>query len=149
MSVHIRRCERRDLPAVRELMRQLEEVAPTNTDFRLDKLEATLAEMEQLPAIYLNLVAVAEGRVVGFASAIFYKTLFHEGGTALINELVVDRTVRGAGIGSRLVEEIKREAMARGMEELEVGTEQSNILAQRFYRRRGFDKEYVLLGMEF
>lgn len=149
MSVHIRRCERRDLPAVRELMRQLAEVAPTDTDFRLDKLEAILAEMEQLPTIYLNLVAVMEGRVVGFASAIFYKTLFHEGGTALINELVVDRTVRGAGIGSRLVEEIKREAIARGMDELEVGTEQSNVLAQRFYRRQGFDKEYALLGMEF
>ncbi len=39
--------------------------------------------------------------------------------------------------------------MARGLDELEVGTEKTNQGAQRFYQKCGFDQEYVLLGMEF
>jgi len=35
------------------------------------------------------------------------------------------------------------------MDELEVGTETGNGPARQFYRKCGFDEEYVLLGMEF
>jgi hypothetical protein len=46
------------------------------------------------------------------------------------------------------VAEVKEEALARGMDEIEVSTERDNGLARQFYRRQGFDEEYVLLGME-
>ncbi len=35
------------------------------------------------------------------------------------------------------------------MDEIEVGTETDNAAARRFYKKNGFDEEYVLLGMEF
>lgn len=149
VSLEIRRCESGDLPVVSELMKELSEVAHATVDFRLEAMERLFVEMVKAPETYLNLVAVLEGRVVGFASVIFYKTLFHEGGTALINELIVSRDLRGGGIGTALVQRAKGEAVARGMDEIEVGTERVNVAAQRFYRKRGFDEEFVLLGMEF
>jgi ribosomal protein S18 acetylase RimI-like enzyme len=148
-TLEIRPCTADDLPAVRDLMWQLDEVAHSTHDFRLDVLEKLLADMAASPETYLNLVGVVESRVVAFMSLLFYKTLFHTGGTALINELVVDRGFRGGGIGSILVHKAKEEAIARRMDEIEVGTERTNRLARQFYRKCGFDQEYVLLGLEF
>jgi GNAT superfamily N-acetyltransferase len=111
-------------------------------------IESLFREMNGNPRIYQNWVAVEGERVVGFLSLIFYKTLFHEGGTALINELVVEQDRRGQGVGRLLIERAVAEARQRGMDEIEVGTEKGNAAAQRFYRNSGFDEEYVLLGME-
>jgi ribosomal protein S18 acetylase RimI-like enzyme len=35
------------------------------------------------------------------------------------------------------------------MDEIEVGTEITNTKAQNFYKKTGFNEEYVLLGREF
>ncbi len=87
--------------------------------------------------------------VIGFLSAVFYETPFHDKGTCLINELIVDADRRGAGVGRALVETAKAEARRRGMDEIEVGTEKTNLAAQRFYQRVGFDEEFVLLSQDF
>jgi ribosomal protein S18 acetylase RimI-like enzyme len=145
----IRPCEFEDLSAVRELLQQLSTVAEPAGDLRLEVMTGILREMVELPGLYFNLVATVEGSVVGFVSVLFYKTLFHRGGTALINELVIDRDWRGQGLGRALIQAVIAEAKSRGIDEVEVSTEQTNHAALRFYRRCGFDEEYVLLGMEF
>lgn len=94
-AIEIRPCELRDLPAVRDLMIQLSEAAHATHEFEPAVLEELFQRMARTPEIYLNLAAVAERRVVGFVSVIFYQTFFHRGGTALINELIVDREQRG------------------------------------------------------
>lgn len=145
----VRPCLATDLPAVRALLAQLEEVASSGGGLSLEELAAMYDEMEAAPDVYLNLVAVSGENVLGFISLVFYKTFFHKGGTALINELVVSSAARGKGIGRMLIEQAQCEALARGMDELEVGTEEDNTAAQKFYRACGFDGSYVLLGMEF
>jgi ribosomal protein S18 acetylase RimI-like enzyme len=147
-NVVIRVCRQEDLPAILPLLGQLGEVTAAG-ELSLAQLERVFAEMAAAPQFYLNVVAVERDNVVGLISVIFYRTPLHGGGTALINELVVDKATRGAGIGRRLVEHARAEAVARGMDELEVGTEQDNRAAQSFYARCGFDQQYVLLGMEF
>jgi ribosomal protein S18 acetylase RimI-like enzyme len=149
MPITIRTCTAADLPAVETLLRQLTEVAHGEQGFSQDHLRRLLAEMDTAPNVYVNRVAVLDQQVVGFLAAVFYKTLFHEGGTCLINELVVDRSVRGRGIGEQLVDDIVQQARQRGMDEVEVGTEQDNLRAVQFYRKCGFNQSYVLLGMEF
>ena len=67
----------------------------------------------------------------------------------MINELVVDQEYRGRSLGRALVTEAISLARAYGMDEIEVGTEITNLAAQAFYHKAGFDEEYVLLGMEF
>ncbi len=145
----IRPCTRADLPAVLALMHELAEAASPAMRFSLEAMSRTYADLERRPDIYLNLVAVVDGQVTGFISLIFYQTLFHAGGTALINELVITRRLRGQGIGRALIERARDEALARGLDELEVATELTNEPARRFYRRCGFDQEFVLFGIEF
>lgn len=147
--VTVRNCRYEDLTFVINLMHELKEVASTNSDFVKEDMIEIFNEMERKPEIYLNIVAEVNGMVVGFISVIFYKTLYHKGGTALINELVISNNYRGKGIGRLLVEKVKEEALKRGMDELEVGTEITNKRAQSFYKKCGFDEEFVLLGMEF
>jgi GNAT superfamily N-acetyltransferase len=139
-----------DLASVRGLLAQLaEHISAGGRSVAGIDIESIFREMREAPGVYQNWVAVEGERVIGFLSLMFYKTLFHDGGTAQINELIVERDRRGAGVGRLLIERAVAEARRRGMDEIEVGTEKGNAAAQRFYRKNGFDEEYVLLGMEF
>jgi ribosomal protein S18 acetylase RimI-like enzyme len=147
-TIKIRSCEKRDLKAVAGLLNELKDVAAADIDFTEENLLNVFEQMKD-HSFYLNLVAEIDGTIAGFISVVFYKTLFHKGGTALINELIISRSYRGKGIGRLLIERVKEEAVNRGMDELEVGTEKTNEAAQAFYKKCGFDEEFVLLGMEF
>ncbi len=147
-NISIRTCRNEDLASVISLMQELTEVT-SSCNFQSESIIDIFDEMIMKPDIYLNIVAETNGIIVGFISVIFYKTLYHKGGTALINELIVSFTHRGKGIGKLLLEAVRLEALKRGMDELEVGTEISNISAQSFYKKCGFDEEFVLLGMAF
>jgi GNAT superfamily N-acetyltransferase len=91
------------------------------------------------------LVARIGGVVVGMLNFTTRRTIAHARPSALIDELVVSRSHRGRGVGSRLVEEAADRARALGCEELEVSTESSNSKARAFYINCGFDEESVLL----
>jgi GNAT superfamily N-acetyltransferase len=148
MEPVLKLCEAGDLKAVSDLLNELKEAASTDLDFHEEGLKTVFQAMDD-SNVYLNVVAEVDGKIAGFISVVFYKTLFHMGGTALINELIVSRNYRGKGIGRLLIERAKEEAITRGMDELEVGTEKTNEGAQAFYKKCGFDEEYILLGMEF
>jgi ribosomal protein S18 acetylase RimI-like enzyme len=145
----IREARIEDLEAIVALLDQLGDTTTLHGPIEGASVKKTLQAMLELPAVYRIFVAVWKDRIVGLISLLLYKTLLHEGGTALINELVVSRSSRGRGIGRQLVEKAITTARAQGMDEIEVGTEQGNQTARRFYRLVGFDREYVLFGREF
>jgi ribosomal protein S18 acetylase RimI-like enzyme len=145
----IRPCEEKDLPEVVGLIVQLAEVSNITKEFQLNSFRKMFLKMAEYPEIYANYVYESNGKVTGFISVVFFLTFFHRVGTAQVNELVVDKQYRGKGIGQVLMQTVEQEARRRGMDELEVGTESENLSAQQFYRKYGFDEEYVLFGMEF
>ena len=147
--MNIRLLTANDLSSVNRLILQLAGATGFDFSIRPDQVEMIFERMTQHPDLYLNLVAEQAGDVVGLVSVVCYKTWFHPGGTALINELIVDEPARNQGIGKQLIDAAIEEARIRGMDEIEVGTEGDNLGAQRFYQRCGFDHSYVLLGMEF
>ncbi len=102
--------------------------------------------MDKYPEIYSNQVAIENNKIIGFISRVFYKSFLHMGGTALINELIVAQNHRNKGIGKNLVQKANKLAKKRRMDEIEVGTELSNTLAQKFYKKAGFNEEFMLLG---
>jgi ribosomal protein S18 acetylase RimI-like enzyme len=57
---------------------------------------------------------------------------------AVISHLYVDRAARSCGIGTQLLETVKREAMLRGARCLWVETQNVNAAAIRFYQRNAF-----------
>ncbi len=148
-EITIREARATDVEAIVGLLAELSEFAHSDGGFTPDSVREVLTELTGRPEIYANYLAEIDGACVGFCSVVFYRTVFHRGGTALVNELVVTGEHRGRGIGSELVARAIRDARARGMDEIEVGTEKGNRRAIDFYRANGFDEEYVLLGMEF
>jgi ribosomal protein S18 acetylase RimI-like enzyme len=148
-EIVIRECREGDLPAVLDLMVQLGEFAPGTHKPDADKMKRTFTYMQEAPDVHHNLVCERGGRLVGFLSLCFYRSFLHQVGSALINELIVEESERGLGIGRRLVDAAVREARKRGMDEIEVSTETDNRAARAFYQKAGFDGEYVLLGREF
>jgi ribosomal protein S18 acetylase RimI-like enzyme len=149
MKMSVRLCENNDLPEVVGLITQLAEVSRIEKEFQLKNFRTMFQKMVEQPDMYANYVYESNGKVTGFISIVFYMTFFHRVGTAQVNELVVDKQSRGQGIGQALMQTAEQEARRRGMDELEVGTEQGNLSAQAFYRKYGFDEEYILFGMEF
>lgn len=145
----VRPCLLEDMPSVVDLITQLARVSGIEKIFQVDEFERMFKKMQSLPDQYANYVYVIDGKVTGFISVVFYKTFFHRVGTAQVNELVIDEQFRGKGIGQALMKAAEKEARHRGMDELEVGTESDNLAAQKFYRKYGFDEEYVLFGLEF
>ncbi len=145
----VRLCEEKDLPVVVNLITQLADVATGGKDFDVVRFRDLFRKMSAQPDVYANFVYEVDGKVAGFLSIVFYMTFFHRVGTAQVNELVVADGYRGQGIGQALMKAAEDEARKRGMDELEVGTEKENVKAQAFYRKYGFDEEYVLFGMEF
>jgi len=145
-TLTIRSLEEPDLAAVVDLLRELEEFARANTALDLANVAKTFSTMKSSPDHYKSLVALVDEKVVGFLSMVYYKSFYHRGGTSLINELVVSAERRGQGIGKALVRMAVKTSVSDGMDEIEVGTERTNFGAIDFYKKAGFEEEFVLLA---
>ena len=139
----------RDSDAVHRLLVQLSQDLHHEYPSSPEQVQRQLEQMMQYGEIYGNYVYCVEDVVVGFISLVCYRTFLHNTGTALINELVVDRAYRNRNIGAALVDHAVAIAKDHCMDEVEVGVIRENIRAQEFYRRNGFTAQYVLLGREF
>ena len=147
-EVLIRQLATGDLETVLRLLVELNDCAHAATTLELERIQESFAHMQKHDE-YKNFVALVADQVVGLLSMVYYKSFYHRGGTALINELVVSESFRGRGVGRDIVEHAIEISRADGMDEIEVGTEKSNLGAMKFYRKVGFKEEYVLLGNEF
>ena len=85
------------------------------------------------------LVACRGAEVVGVATAHVIAVLNRPRDVAWLTALVVDETVRGVGVGRRLIEAVEVFARAAGCERLSVTTYEHLTGAQAFYLRVGFE----------
>lgn len=134
-----------DTPDVVRLMKQLEAFAHGQVGPGVEgrfKFMLTLSNFNVC-------VAQEDDQVIGLITASLRPTLWHAGPVALIDELIVDQTARGRGVGRALIDAIVVWARKRGASEIEVSTEKDNEPAQAYYLRQGFEHESVLLEMEF
>jgi ribosomal protein S18 acetylase RimI-like enzyme len=99
------------------------------------------------------LLARAEGRVVGYALV----RLIEAGPDltdswrvpeviAEIETVLVSAPFRGAGLGTRLLDEIDAELERQGITEVIVGLMPGNDGAQRLYERRGYRQRWLVLA---
>jgi PhnO protein len=129
----LRRTTLADAGAVRSLVEELGYGPLDPHAFSLG-LEAVLAD----PAQQL-LVAEVEGQVVGFMSLDVKPQVRLVGLVVTIDELVVAARARGLGIGKKLVEFAKAEAIRTGARRLELHTGRKRPSYERgFYVKNGF-----------
>jgi len=145
----IRNLKKQDIDSLIHLLQELNTSLHENQVIHLNSILGHFSEMEKNKDIYLNLVYEENGSIIGFMSMIYYRSMYHRKGTALINELIVTNEYRNTGIGSKLLEYGIQRAKENGMDEIEVGVMKNNAKAIKFYKNHGINEEYLLLGMEF
>jgi ribosomal protein S18 acetylase RimI-like enzyme len=110
-------------------------------------LVAQLSSKEVVPARFDEVVQSTESqlfaarrneRIVGVLVLAHYPTL--TGRKAWIEDVVVDASQRGAGIGRALVERAITEAQACGAATLDLTSNPSREAAHRLYRACGFEE---------
>ena len=136
----VRHATEADLPRIVELLAQLsldeprEELGPP-----LHEASRRAFQQIQADANQRLLVAEAGGRVVGTASLLIVPNLSHQGRPyAIIENVVVDATERGAGYGELLLRHAMEEARRAGCYKLSLTSNKRRADAHRFYGRLGF-----------
>lgn len=94
------------------------------------------------------LVAEIGGIIVGFVNFTTRKTILHRGLSGLIDELIIDKSYRGKGIGRQLLSSAIEKSRQLGCCEVEVSTEKTNIKAREFYIQCGFTERGELFEID-
>ncbi len=90
---------------------------------------------------HLMLVAEEEGKLIGYLSAHFNPYLMFDGPECYITELFIDDEQKGKGVGAKLLEEIKKEANARGCYRMSlINLNYAESYKRNFYIKNGFEE---------
>lgn len=136
----IREATRGDLPALLPLLDQLREGSsrPERPGEELTPAhEAALDELLASP-YFTVLVAEVAGRVSGVCALAFIPNINHGASPyCLLENMVVDGSVRGSGVGRTLVERAVQVARDRGCYKLSLTSNLKRADAHRFYESAG------------
>ena len=137
-TVILRKARSADVPAlvsllIEDAIRMLDEAAPDDPLY-----QRAFEAVETDPNQWLR-VAERDEEVVGTLQVTFLQYLVHRGRpVALIEAVRVKASLRGKGIGARLVKAAIDEAKRRGCARVQLTTNKQRIDAHRFYERLGF-----------
>lgn len=91
-------------------------------------------------------VATINNYVIGFVT-LYYMDVFHRSGQVMsIQELVVTEEFRGRGVGKALVEFVKRKAVEKHCNGLEVATDMWQSGAKSFYEKCGLQGKTLMMA---
>jgi len=122
-------------PIIRLLRTQLEEHDVVLTSAALERATQRLIEDHALGRI---LAARLGGELVGVAVISFLWTLEHGGPAAWLDEVYVEPSRRGHGIGQQLVEAAMQVARDSGCIALDLEVDPGHEAAERLYQRMDF-----------
>ncbi|MEX0681918.1 MAG: GNAT family N-acetyltransferase [Dehalococcoidia bacterium] len=140
MSAIVRLATEADLPRIVELLAQLApDVAdredPSRPDIYASALVRSEAQNQRL------FVVETDGRIVGTLILVIIENLSHQGKPyAIIENVVVDESERGKGVGETLIERAIDEARRAGCYKVSLTSNKRRTEAHRFYERLGFQR---------
>ena len=112
-----------------------------------EKRMSTLRQALKSPD-YKLLLAELNGEIVGFIDQWIIHDFTHGGKVSFIQNLYVTSKDRAKGIGSRLLQEIIKDAKGKEVREIHVVTGFENEPAINLYKRHGLKRESLQLEME-
>lgn len=139
-TCRIRTADQKDAAAITSLIQQLAAHDRESTPLTADYAARWLAN-----AGCGILLAEVTSEAVGLLSYSIRPNLYHAAPCCTIEELVVQDTFRGRGLGSALLQALFELAQTAGCAEVSVSTLPDNAGAIRFYRAHGLTDEAVLL----
>lgn len=126
-----------ELEALADLLSELFDLECDFTPDRAKQL-AALRSIIDNPMLGRLFVLRANGQVVGMANALITISTAEGGPVLLLEDVILKREHRGAGLGRRLVEHVLAWAAAQGMARVTLLADRDNAAALGFYSRLGF-----------
>lgn len=90
------------------------------------------------------MLADENGRIIGMVSLLYTVSTALGAKVALLEDMIVDPSRRGQGIGSKLLDYALRVSRERGCARVTLLTDACNTDAHRFYERFGFKKSAMI-----
>jgi ribosomal protein S18 acetylase RimI-like enzyme len=109
-------------------------------DIDVDDLSAAALGLLEEPSRGAIFLAEVGGARVGIAVLAHTWTLEHGGPVTWLDELYVVPSLRGAGIGSALLEHAIAAARAAGMRAVDLEVDAAHARAESLYARQGFER---------
>ena len=145
MTIRIAPAALADLESVLALMRQMQASDPWSEPFHETAVRANLTELLANPSYGLIYLVWDAERPVAYLVICFDYSLEYRGKGAWIDELFVQASFRGQGIGTQLLDLAERVSLEQGAQFLHLEVTHGNS-AIALYRRRGFlDHERYLM----
>jgi GNAT superfamily N-acetyltransferase len=134
-----------DLESVLTLMHGMQGSDPWSEPFHETTVRANLSELLTNPSYGLIYLAWDSGRPVAYLAICFDYSFEYRGKGAWIDELFVQPSHRGQGLGTQLLDLAERASLELGAQFLHLEVTRGNS-AIELYRRRGFqDHERYLM----
>jgi GNAT superfamily N-acetyltransferase len=103
------------------------------TEFSADKTEVTWKRLLDPDFNLYCLVAQEDGQIMGMTTFNFQNSTWSENGQFLLEDLFVDQSIRGQGIGRALIDAVINEAKKRGCSRVYWNTDETNETARKLY----------------
>ena len=143
MSLRIEVATENDIPALAELLSLLFSQESEFTP-NVEAQKRGLSKIITNPAIGTVLVAKRCESTIGMVNLLYTVSTALGEPVALLEDLIVRPEARCAGVGSKLLHEAICLAKANGCKRITLLTEQTNLAAQRFYKRHGFESSLMM-----
>ena len=93
------------------------------------------------PSVYY-FVYERDHTILGFVSLHMQKLLHHTGNISEIQEIIVDKSARGTGIGKLLFQKAQEISRKKGCRQMEVCCNQRRLSSHQFYRAQGMSCQH-------
>lgn len=135
--MNIRQAEMNDLPALTRLLYELFSIEADFT-FEEQKQRNGLKQMLTAPDQRTILVAEQADKIIGMVSAQIVISTAQGGPSALIEDMVIDSSHRGKGIGKQLLQKIEAWSRSKHCTRLQLLADKNNSSALAFYDSLGW-----------
>lgn len=143
-NYRIRKAELSDAASVKRLLEELE-----NREFDQGIFDRIYAEYLHTPLTLMQVAVHGEDEIVGFISCKGQSLLHHEGLVFEIQELIVNASHQGRGVGRQLIATLKPEIAQLGAKSLEVTSNKKRKEAHAFYQSVGFANSHEKFTIYF
>jgi GNAT superfamily N-acetyltransferase len=137
MIVITRRATIADIEAMTGLLYQLFSIEEDFT-FNAENQKKGLALIIESEQSAVALVAEHEGKVIGMLTAQTNISTAEGGIAAVLEDMVIEKSLRGKGIGKQLMQAMKQWAIEKGIKRLQLLADKTNTPALAYYNKLGW-----------